>query len=332
MISLSGERAPRTVVVIATGGTIASRQSGSGAIASGGVDDVLHGLPVGNNVATRGRDLLRLGSYLFGHRELRQIAAAVAEEVSRDDVDGVVVTLGTDTMEETAFLLDLVHTSSKPVVLTGAQRAADQPDTDGPRNLADAITVAASDVACGCGALLVFAGRVHSPRRVRKHHTIAPDPFRASDSGPLGTVGAGEVHLSTLPNRPMPLAPPGERFEATRVDVVPVYPGADAALADAAVAAGAAAVVLAGTGAGNGNHALLGWTRRAVAAGVGVGLATRVAEGPTVPIYGNGGGVDLVDAGAVCLGGLPLYHGRLLLALLRQADVPITAESVAPYR
>lgn len=331
MTSLSGERTPRTVVVIATGGTIASRQSGSGAVASGGVDDVLRGLAVGN-VATRGRDLLRLGSYLFAHRELRQIADAVAEEVARGDVDGVVVTLGTDTMEETAFLLDLVHTSSKPVVLTGAQKAADQPDTDGPRNLADAITVAASHTARDCGALLVFAGRIHSPQRVRKHHTLAPDPFRDSDSGPLGTVGAGEVHLTARPKRPAPLTPPGEQFDTTRVEVVPVYPGADAALADAAVHAGASAVVLAGTGAGNGNHALLDWTRRAVATGVGVGLATRVAEGPTVPIYGNGGGVDLVEAGAVCLGGLPLYHGRLLLALLRQVGVPITPEAIAPYR
>jgi len=135
-----------------------------------------------------------------------------------------------------------------------------------------------------------------------------------------------------VPNRPAPLAIPGELFDTTRVDVIPVHPGADATLAAAAVQAGATGVVLAGTGTGNGNHALLEWVRHAVNSGVAVGLSTRVPEGPVVPIYGNGGGVDLLNAGAVSLGGLPLYHGRLLVALLRQAHVPVTSASVAPYR
>jgi len=325
------EPSARTVVVIATGGTIASQNSQHGTVVGGGVDDMLQDLPVGP-VRVRGRDLLGMGSYLFGHRELRRIAEAVTEETARGDVDGVVITHGTDTMEETAFLLELVHTGDKPVVVTGAQKAADQRDTDGPRNLADAITVAAADTSRGCGALIVFAGRVHAPHQTRKHHTIAPDPYRSGDGGPLGRVGSGELRWMALPNRPPPLAIPDTRFDTTRVDVVTHHPGADAALADAAVRAGAAAVVLAGTGAGNGNHALVDWTRSAVRSGTSVGLSTRVPEGPTVPIYGNGGAVDLVDAGAVCLGGLPLYHGRLLLALLRHADVPITAETVEPYR
>jgi L-asparaginase len=234
-------------------------------------------------------------------------------------------------MEETGFLLDLVHQSDKPVILTGAQKTADQSDTDGPRNLTDAVRVAASSDARGCGALIVFAGLIHAPQRVRKHHTLALDPYHSSDTGPLGHVIGGTTRLVSRPVRPAPLPMPGPAFDRTRVDVVCCYPGTDATLAEAAVNAGAQAVVIAGTGAGNGNHALVEWTRGATASGVTVGLATRVAEGPVVPIYGNGGGVDLLRAGAVCLGGLPLFHGRLLLAMLIGTGSPVDAATLADY-
>lgn len=320
----------RNVVILTTGGTIASTESGEGSVANKTADDVLTGLDIGG-VHVRGRDVFQLGSYLLTHREMRIIAEAVAEEAARDDVDGIVVTHGTDTMEETAFLLDLVHASDKPVVVTGAQKAADQPDTDGPSNLADAVRVAASDIARCKGALIVFAGLIHSPRRLRKDHTIAPDPFRNSDCGPLGRIVGQNPQFTVAPIRPAPLPLPTSTFDTTRVDVVASYPGADAALAEAAVAAGASAVVVAGTGSGNGNHHLCAWAKQAVAAGVTVAVSTRVAQGPVIGIYGNGGAVDLFAAGAVNLGSLPLYHGRLLLGLLRAAGIPATAQTIAQY-
>src|SRR5699024_7397350 len=126
-----------------------SRGAGGAAVASRAVVDLLGGLDVAD-VAVEGRDVLRLGSYLLDHSHLRTICEAVAEQLRRDDVDGVVLTHGTDTLEETAYLLDLVHDSDKPVVLTGAQLAADRPDSDGPHNLASAVLVAASEQARGC--------------------------------------------------------------------------------------------------------------------------------------------------------------------------------------
>src|SRR5699024_7972173 len=156
-----------------------------------------------------------------------------AVELSRDEVDGVVVTHGTDTMEETSYLLDLLHASEKPVVLTGAQKASDEPDTDGPRNLRDAITVAASPHARGCGALLVFAVKVVAPRRPRKIFSVAPEPFVTLGGGPLGLVAGHEVVLYVHPRRPEPLAALDELFDATRVDVVVAYPAAAATLAEA---------------------------------------------------------------------------------------------------
>src|SRR5699024_2659064 len=131
-------------------------------------------------------DVFTLGSYLLEHRHLRRVVEAVGVALDRDDVDGVVVTHGTDTVEETGFLLSLCHRSDKPVVLTGAQRAADHAETDGSRNPPDAVVVAADPRAEGMGPLLVFAGLVFPGGRFRKAHTLAPQPFAVPDGGPLG--------------------------------------------------------------------------------------------------------------------------------------------------
>lgn len=319
------------IVVLGTGGTIASTSDPSGtAVAQRSIGEILGDDGYGD-VEVSGRDLFNIGSYLLRHRELRVVAESVAEELSRPHVTGVVVTHGTDTLEETAFLLDLVHDSDKPVVLTGAQRAADRPDTDGPQNLREAIAVAASDEARNCGALISFAGRLFSPQRTRKYHTVAAEPFKALDGGAIGRVSARGVQFTARPVRPVRLQGPGPRFDTTRVDVVTCHPGADAALAQAAVHANAEAVVLAGTGVGNANRVILQWVSEAVRAGTVVGLSTRVPEGPVVPTYGNGGGADLVGAGALCLGSLPLFHARLLLALLLSAGVAVTRDTLAPY-
>lgn len=319
------------VVVLATGGTIASAAGPQGgAVAQRTVAELL-ATAAGSGVDIEGKDVLNVGSYLMRQRDMRIIAEAVAGELAREDVDGVVVTHGTDTMEETGYLLDLLHDSEKPVVLTGAQRAADQPDTDGPRNLRDAIAVAASSRVRGCGALLVFGGRIFAAARTRKFFTVAAEPFVTIGGGPLGRVSEDAVVLTARPHRPEPLAPLDERFDSTRVDVVVAYPDVDATLADAAVAAGARGVILAALGSGNGNHALRDWVRGAVDDGVAVGLSTRVPEGPVVPLYGNGGAVDLIAAGALNLRSLPPFHSRMLFAALLSSGTTVDEQTIAPY-
>ncbi|WP_147915296.1 asparaginase [Ruania zhangjianzhongii] len=320
------------VVVLATGGTIASAAGpDGGAVAQRTVGELIGTMGSSSSVEVEGRDVVNLGSYLMRHRDIRTIAEAVAEEIARADVDGVVVTHGTDTMEETGYLLDLLHDSAKPVVLTGAQRPADQPDTDGPRNLRDAIAVAAAPQARERGVLLAFGGRLFATARTRKFYTVAAEPFVTIGGGPIGRVAAGEVVLTAHPVRPAPLPPLGEGFDSTRVDVVVAYPDVDAALAEAAVAAGARGVILAALGSGNGNHALLDWVRRAAADGVAVGLSTRVPEGPVVPMYTNGGAVDLIAAGALNLRSLPPFHSRMLFAALLSSGKPVDEQAIAPY-
>ena len=320
------------VVVLATGGTIASVSSAGrrGAVAARTAAHIVERMDF-DGVQVEGRDILNRNSYLLTHRELRQIAEAVTEQLLREDVDGVVVTHGTDTMEESAYLADLVHDSDKPVVFTGAQQTADSTESDGPRNLRDAVAVAAAPVTRRCGVLIAFAGWIYPANRTRKQHTVSAAPFQAIDAGPIGRIDNGQVSIRAYPRRAPRIAFPDSGFDRTRVDVVVVYPGADAALPRASVTAGAHAVVLAGTGTGNGNHELLAWTREALASGIIVGLSTRVAEGPVIPTYGNGGGVDLADAGALVMGGLPLYHSRLLLALLLAADRPLDQQTIDAF-
>jgi L-asparaginase len=215
-------------------------------------------------------------------------------------------------------------------VFTGAQRPADAPDTDGPRNLADAIAVAADPAARDCGVLLTFDGAVFAARGVGKSHTAAPAAFSAPDSGPLGHVREGVVSLAARPVRVPPLDLAALDLAGIRVDVVTYYPGADAVVLDAVHAAGARGVVLAGTGAGNANCEVRAAVERLTRAGVVVALSTRVAAGPVAGIYGNGGGgIDLLAAGAVPTGVLRPSQARILLAALlaRYRDpVPVAAE------
>lgn len=310
------------VVVLSTGGTISSRPGDDAAVVStDGAEQLVDRSLQVPGVRVEAVDVLRTGSYNLDLGSLRTIVQAVAEQLARPEVDGVVVTHGTDTLEETAFLLDLVHDDARPVVVTGAQRSADQPDGDGPRNLGDAIAVAASPHTRDCGVLVAFGGTILPARGTRKMHTTAAQPFRALDAGPLGSVADGEVRVVQRPDRLKPLAAPTPAFDAVRVDVVSLYPGADATLLDAAVAAGARGVVLAGTGIGNANHAVVEAVRRHVAAGVVVVLSSRVPEGPVQPVYGDGGGVDVVRAGAVVATDLPSYQARVLLALLLTHDL-----------
>jgi L-asparaginase len=237
---------------------------------------------------------------------------------------GVVVTHGTDTMEETAYLAELVHSDPRPVVFTGAQRAADVPDTDGPRNLADAVAVAADPTARDLGVLITFDGAVFAARGTRKAHTAAPAAFSAPDTGPLGGVRDGVVSVGARPVRLPPLDLAALDLDGIRVDAVTYYPGADATVLDAVHAAGARGVVLAGTGAGNANRQVCAAVERLTAAGVVVALSTRVAAGPVAAIYGNGGGRDLLAAGAVPTGVLRPSQARILLAaLLAQYRDPV---------
>ncbi|MUN54536.1 asparaginase [Kocuria koreensis] len=301
------------VQVLGTGGTIASHgQESGGAVASSSVDDLMTGAL--DDVEVRTRDVMMTGSYRLGLSDLRKVVASIEAEAADPRLDGIVVTHGTDTLEESAFLAELVRQGPAPVVFTGAQRTPDEPDADGPRNLHDAIRAASASVTRGWGSVVCFNGRIHSSRGVFKSHTLASNAFTGCTV--LAEIFGRNVYAEAAPARRPILPQPDENFDSVRVEIIPVFPGSDPSLMDWCIDAGAHGVVLLGTGSGNAGPGYCDVVRRAVAAGVPVILASRVPFGPIRPLYGNGGGVDLERAGAVPAGTLGPYQARILTALL----------------
>lgn len=299
------------VHLLATGGTIASRHGPDGLTATTpGAELLAAAGPLGGLSVTTS-DLGTVGSFAFTTTDLRELVAE-ARRCLAEGVDGVVVTQGTDTMEETVFFTDLVHDDPRPIVFTGAQRPFDAPAPDGPANLADALRVAASPTARDLGALLCFDGVAFAARGVRKIDTLRSGAFGAPGRGPVLRLAGSSLLPLARPVRPAPL-PLDPAADLPRVDVVACYLGADAALLHAAVAAGAAGLVIEAFGAGNVSPPIAEAVEQLVSDGVPVLVCSRVPSGPVAPLYAAGGG-RLARGGAVFAGDLSPWQGRLLLA------------------
>jgi L-asparaginase len=309
------------VHLLATGGTIASRRTDAGLAASTPAAELLASAGPLPDLDVTVTDVSTVASFALSTADLRAVLLGIRRCLA-DDVDGVVVTHGTDTMEESAYLADLVHDDPRPVVFTGAQRPFDSPAPDGPGNLAAALRVAASPAARDLGVLLCFDGLAYAARGVRKVDTLRSAAFDAPGRGPLLRVTGTAVLPLARPARG-PAVPLDLERELPRVDVVPCYLGADDALLRAAVAAGARGVVLEAFGAGNVPPAIAAAAAELVAGGVPVLVCSRVPAGPVAPLYA-GGGASLASAGARFAGDLSPWQARLLLgaALAIAPDSP----------
>ncbi|TVL89656.1 L-asparaginase [Streptomyces sp. SAJ15] len=314
------------VVVISTGGTIASRWQGSGFAADARGGDVLATAAVPEGVLVRVVDLMSVNSARLTTRDQLALLRTVHEVLADPDVDGIVVTHGTDTLEESAFLLDLHHHDPRPVVFTGAQLPLEAPNGDGPRNLHDALLAASTASMRDMGVLVVFDGQVHAARGTVKVRTLAADAFADPSGSPVADVKGGRLLVHRRPERPTPLPLPADGEPLPRVDIVTHHCDADPVLFDAAVAAGARGIVLVATGAGNATPEMAAAVAAAVSKGVLVALTTRVPSGPVAEIYTQGGAVDLAAAGAVLTGTLRAGQSRIavLAAVLATPDADDT--------
>ena len=305
------------VTLIATGGTIASRAAvpGGPVTAQLGGESLLsrlHARPAG--VAIRVEEFAAVGSFELDLATVHALAQRVRAALADAACLGVVITHGTDTMEETAFALDLLVGGDRPVVLTGAQRHAGDLDTDGPRNLTDALLVAASPAARGLGALILFEGDIHAARDVTKTHSARTDTFRSGSLGKLGEVDRGRVHIYRRPLREEAVDAP--RLE-DRVELMRLSLGARPDVLDWWRERGVRGVVIEAFGRGNAPQGFASAVARLVAQGVPVIIASRCPEGRTAPIYGgDSGGTSLADVGAIFSGDLQGHKARLLLAAL----------------
>jgi L-asparaginase len=224
----------------------------------------------------------------------------IVAHLARPEVDGVVVTHGTDSLEESAYLMARSVASDKPIVFTGAMRTSSDLGWDGPGNLGGAVRVATSDDARGCGTIVVISDRIYTALDVTKAHTSKLEAFDSPGLGPLGVIDDGQVIFRrALPATTSILSPPGL---AEPVDVIYTYSGADSRLLDAS-RAGGRAVVIAGMGRGNVPPAMVDGIKRWIDDGKPVVMSSRVARGRVGCTYGYpGGGRRLAELGVIFAG------------------------------
>jgi L-asparaginase len=313
-----------SIHLIATGGTIASlADPETGAVRPAvSADDLVAGVPGLDAFEPRVEEVERVNGWNVRPDVMLEVAALAQAALDDDAVDGVVVTHGTDTVEETAFLCDLLVRSDKPVAFAAAMRSGGEIAADGPRNLLNAAYVAADPAARGLGTVLVLNDELHAARWARKQDSFRVSAFQSPGHGPVGFVTPGSVRVLRRP------APGSEVARPPALDrpvpVVQTYTGIEPGLIEAVLdATGAAGLVLEGTGLGNVPGGAEPGIRAALDRGLPVVVATRVPTGGTGAVYGGpGGGVTLRDMGVIAAGGLSAAKARLLLMTLLANGTP----------
>lgn len=312
------------VVVIATGGTIASVRHEDGLRrASLRADDLLARVPtLRDRDDLRTVDLATINSWALMSEQMLAVADLVRDTLREPDVDGVVVTHGTDTLEETAYLTDLwlgAVSAEGGVVFTGAMRAADEISPDGERNLDRSVRVAADPASRGRGALVCVDDLIHDARTLTKVASSGPGALR-STTGPIGSVDDSHIRYDRRPSRP----PPHGATVEHRVPAFAVYPGMDGSAIEAALANGARGIAVQGTGLGNVPPGVAEALGRALQDQVPVVVTSRPPQGGTGLVYGGeGGGGSLAAMGAVSARELPLHKARSALMVALGHDTTV---------
>lgn len=305
------------VTLLSTGGTIASTDGDGGKTPSKAGEELVDAVPELDELASF--TVERVAS-VSGFDVTWERAAAISRAAERavDDADGIVVTHGTDTMAESAYLLDLTTDLGAPVAFTGAQRPFDEAGTDGPPNLLAAARTVTHD-RVGTGTYLVFDDEIHAARDVVKSHTSALSTFRSPERGPVGEFTPSGLRLFREPRSYADGAPEvGE--VAAEIPVLTSGLGVDGGALRRVVGDPADptvdGVVVAGTGLGNTTGSLCEAIEEVRAGGVPVVIASRCHEGATAPLYGGpGGGTTLDDVGVLWAGDLPAWKARIKLAV-----------------
>lgn len=320
------------IYILATGGTIA----GTGSSATGtsytagqvAITDLIQAVPELKKIAhITGEQIVKIGSQDMSDEVWLKLAHYLNTLLKRNDVDGVVITHGTDTMEETAFFLNLVIKSNKPVVLVGAMRPSTSLSADGPLNLYNAVITAGSPESNGKGVLIVMNGNILGAHAATKMNTIDVQAFQAPNSGPLGYVFNGKVHYNQTSDK---LHTTQSVFDVTYLDKLPKvgiiysYSNVEPEALDALIRNQYQGIIHAGVGNGNIHKNLLPKLAEASRNGILIVRSSRIATGPTT----QDAEVDDTKYGFVASQELNPQKARILLMLaLTQTQNPQTIQT-----
>lgn len=314
--------------IITTGGTIAATASGMLTAAN-----LLATIPDLITIGAATVDsFVNIGSSLMTPAHWQQLATRINTLWSeRPDLSGIVVTHGTDTLEESVYFLHLTNSDPRPIVVTGAMRSANALSADGPANLRAALVVAAAASARERGTLVVMNDEIHVARDVTKGHTLRVDSFCSGTGGILGTVYGSTINwlrqaarstaqppFAVTPDQPLP-----------RVEIIYSYAGADGQLIENAVASGAQGIVIAAFGSGRLPQGQLDAIQRVLAQGMIVVISSRVGNGPVEINYRHNLAASAADQGVILAGDLNPQKARVLLLLaLTQTSVPQAIQAI----
>jgi L-asparaginase len=318
----SNAQAPKPRVhIVATGGTIASTNYYAAQPGHIGVEQLLRAVPKLDSIATlSAQQFSNVGSSAITPAMWLGLSRSIADTLrAHPDLAGIVVTHGTDTMEETAYFLDLTIGDSRPVVVTGAMRPADGIGVDGPANLYNAVRLASARSARDRGAMMLLNDEIFAARDATKSNSVRPNAFTAPYRGDLGLAEPEGIvfHRPAVRRQVFDLR---QVTTLPRVDIVYSYAGADGAEIDALVSAGAKGIVVAATGRGNMPPPQRQAVERAIAKGVIMVIGTRTGSG-SVPV-GEGVKAGTSAAASIGTGDLNVQKARvlLMLALTQSAD------------
>jgi L-asparaginase len=304
------------LAIFFTGGTISMRfdPATGGAVPALSGEEIIEQVPGLDEIADF--DVIDFGKWPGPHvtpSRMMELARAAREKLADESVAGAVVTHGTDTLEETAYLLDLVLNEEKPVVFVGAMRNSSELSWDGPGNLRSAVRVAVDPQARDLGVIVAMNDQLIAASEATKTHTESTDTFQSRDFGPLGIVDKDRVIVTRRPLGREHIAT--DRIEE-RVDVIKMVAGADGRFIDFAIDDGARGLVIEGLGRGNVTVAALPAIERAVNAGLPVVITSRCSRGRVLDTYAyEGAGRQLRKMGAILGGMLPSHKARIKLML-----------------
>ncbi len=304
-----------TIRVLSTGGTIASTDGDEGAQPKIDGTEILGDAAEAREYASISvEEVARIPSFDMDFETMSSIVDR-AHAAAADGVDGVVVTHGTDTMEESAFYAALTSSADVPIVFTGAQRRPDEPSPDGPANLINAVRAAAHDrLRAAGGSYVAFNDQLHAACRVTKAHTSRVEAFESPDSGPVASFDRARVRFHHEPLASEPTCDP--IVPTASVRIIPSGVSTPRDPIDDAIDAGVDGLVIEGTGIGNTTSALGDAIADAIDNDVAVVVGTRCHAGATLPVYGSdGGGETLRQHGAGFADDLSVQQARIKLAL-----------------